>query len=301
MTEPPSSPRLRTRWRWLLGVGIPTISLLLGIALSPLLRSGWPVPFLLGLAIGPGILAALGTVELRVGRYLAYAVATMVVLAQTIDYWSYEAGNILIALLLIPLLLMLAFTLPIGVGVALGIAVGQWRVVGIRVIHPLLLYLGVAVLAWLLPFGPYEGVVRLPSRHSDAVMEANFWQHREQFEQLVRMSHEDTMMISISNSFTYPKEATALGFTEVRWNQYRSLFRQAGVSDLVRRDDGRIIFGYWAWGLSIGGEYRYYVYSTKPLQPVVDSLDDLPIPEENLKPTYKQITENWYISRVWDD
>lgn len=300
MTEPPSSPRLRTRWRWLLGVGIPATALLLAVGVSYLLDTGWTLLiFPLGLAIGPGLLAGLGAISLRLGRILAYAVATMSLLAWSIDYWSEEAGDVLLSFLSIPLLFPLVFLFPIGVGIALGIAVGQWRLVGIRVIHPLLVFLAVAIFAWLVPIG---GVIRLPSGHSDAAMEANFWQHREQFEQLVQMSNEDAAMTRIAHEFTWPENAVELGFTEVRWNRYRTLFQQTELSGgLVRRKDGTVIFLFWLYGLVTGGETKGYVYSPSPLHPVVDSLDDLSIPVESLKPIYKQIAENWYMFYEWDD
>ena len=180
MTETPSRHRLPTLWRWLLGVDVPVTALFLAIALSYLLGTGWPLLiFPLGLAIGPGIIAGFGAVSLIVGRYLAYAVAVMSLLAWAVGYWSVESGNILIELLVVPLFLVLGLVLPVGVGVALGIAIAQWRIVGVRAVHPLMVYLGIAALAWLVPFG---GIICLPSRHSDVAMEANFWQHREQFE-----------------------------------------------------------------------------------------------------------------------
>lgn len=300
MTETPPRHRLPTLWWWLLGVGIPVTAIFLAVGMSYLLDTGWPLLiFPLGLAIGPGLLAGLGAVSLRLGRILAYAVATIGLLAWVIDYWSEETGDVLLSFLLIPLFFPLVFLLPIGVGIALGIAVGQWRLVGIRVIHPLLVFLAIAIFAWLVPIG---GVIRLPSGHSDAAMEANFWQHREQFEQLVQMSNEDAAMTRIAYEFTWPENAVELGFTEVRWNQYRTLFQQTGLSGgLVRRKDGKVIFLFWGFGLVTGGREKGYVYSTQPLHPVVDSLDDIPIPVESLKPIYKKIAENWHLYYQWDD
>ena len=81
MTETPSRYRLPTLWRWLLGVGVPVTALFLAIALSYLLSVAWPLLiFPLGLA-GPGLIVGLDAVSLRVGRYLAYAVAVMSLLA----------------------------------------------------------------------------------------------------------------------------------------------------------------------------------------------------------------------------
>ena len=110
------------------------------------------------------------------------------------------------------------------------------------------------------------------------------------------------MMIRIAYEFTWPENAIESVFTESRWDQYRNLFQQTGLSvGLVRRNDGKVIFPYWLYGLVTGGEEKGYVYSTEPLHPVVDSLDDIPIPVESLKPIYKKIAENWYMYYQWDD
>ncbi len=103
-------------------------------------------------------------------------------------------------------------------------------------------------------------------------------------------------MTRIADDFTNLESDSDLFFTENRWNQYRSLFQKTSLSGgLVRRDDDTIFFIYWVYGLITGGERKGYVYSKKPLQLVVDSLDDIPIPVEEYKPIYKQITENWYM------
>lgn len=293
MTETPPKHRLPTLWRWLLGLGVPTISLFLGIALSYRQLNGWPLLiFPLGLAIGPGIIAGLGTVSLRTGRYLAYAVAIVSLLAWTISYWAVEADNTLIALLSTPLYLVLGLALTIGVGIALGIAIAQWRAVGIHAIHPLLVYLVVMVFAWLVPIG---GVIRLPSRHSDAAMEAHFWQHREQFDQLARMSNEDSLMTVITYDSTYSRTSIEPLFSEERWGQYRNLFREISLTrGLRRREDGAIIFTYREGYL---GLRKGYVYSEKPLQPSVDSLEDTKVSSESIETIYKKIDENWYMYR----
>ena len=243
MTETPSRYRSPMWWQWLLGIGVPVTALFLAIALSYLLdEARLLIIFPLGLA-GPGLIAGLGAVSLGAGRYLAYAVAIMSLLAWAIGYWSVESGNILIELLVVPLFLVLGLVLPVGFGVALGIAITQWRMIGVRAIHPLIVYLGIAVLALLVPIG---GIIRLPSGHSDAAMAANFWQHREQFEQLARMSNEDTKMTRIADDFTNLESGSDLDFTESRWNQYRNIFQETGISGgMVRQEDGTIIFIYW--------------------------------------------------------
>ena len=308
MAETPPRHRLPTLWRWLLGVSIPAPSLILAIVLSYLLDSGWPLLiFPLGLASGSGIIAGCGAVSLRFGRKVTYAVAVMSLSAWFIAYWISEASSILaiefflgifLAIMFVFLSLALIFTLPIGFGIALGVAVAHWRTVGTRVAYPVIVYLGIAVLAWVLPFGPYGGLIRLPSAHSDAAMEANFWQHREQLEQLVQMFNEDTMMHRITHEFTWPENAVESGFAESRWGQYRSLFRQTGiVGGLIRFEDGTINFTYWG-GLLFSG--KGYVYSEKLLQPVVASLDDMQLPSTGNR-LYKKLTGNWYMYRYWDD
>ena len=315
MTETLSRRRLPTRWRWLLGVGIPATALFLAVAVSYLLGMNWPLLiFPLGLAIGPGAIAGFGAVSFEFGRKIAYAVAVISLLVWFIAYWISEASSILsiefflsalLAIVFVFLFLALVVVLPIGFGFSLGIAITRWRIVGARVIYPVMVYPVIAVLAWMLPFDPYAGLIRLPSAHSEAALEANFWQHRQQLEQLVRMFNEDTMLHSISHDFTSPSftnpytdtpSATELGFTESRWNRYRSLFRQTGiVGGLIRYEDGAINFLYWG---NIAGFSRGYVYSEKSLQPMVESLEDIPSPRPNCR-IYVKITDNWYIYGDW--
>ena len=193
--------------------------------------------------------------------------------------------------------------LPVGFGIALGITIAQWPAVGFRATHPLMVYIGIATFAWLLPFGSHEGVIHLPSGHSDAAMEENFWEHRTQFEQLARMSNEDTKMTRIAGEFTNLEPVFDRDFTEGRWDQYRRLFQNTGISrGLERYEDGAIHFYYWEHASFIyGWEERGYVYSEKTLQPAVDSLDEIPASVAGTPCIYRHITDNWYMYYGWND
>lgn len=310
MAETLSRHRLPTLWRWILGVGVSVIALFLTVALWNLLPVAWQLsifPLGLPLAIGPGLLAGLGVVSPRVVRYWAYSVLLVSGATWAFNYWTEKTDDPFLAiLLLIPLVWGLALAFAVGLGLAVGVAVSRWRQDRLHALHPLAVYGVLAALAWLVWS---IGITGRPQPPADAAMEVNFRQHREQFEQLVRMFNKDTMMSGISHEFTSPSftnpytdtpSAMELGFTESRWNQYRSLFQQLELKHGIGRyPDGTILLRYWSYGISITGEWKGYVYSKEPLEPLLDSLDDVDV-SDRLGVRYKELGENWYLYYEWD-
>jgi hypothetical protein len=147
-----------------------------------------------------------------------------------------------------------------------------------------------------------------PPRPSDATLIENFWMHEAQFRLLVNMSAEDSQVTRIADNFTqlassvaWPRPADQIGFSEERWNQYRALFKEIGLQEGIFRRDGEVLFVYWAAGLSVTGAEKGYVYTTRPVEPVFDSLDQIPVPVKSLQAGYRPIAENWYLYYMWDD
>ncbi len=101
-------------------------------------------------------------------------------------------------------------------------------------------------------------------------------------EKLRMMSEEDKSVIRIAPTFTrletdwsWPRSAEKLGFTKIRWNEYRRLFSESGVSEGLERDGMSIFFITKACGLGVSG--KSFGYAFLPQKPTVTlkALDEL--------------------------
>ena len=160
MTETPSRRRLSTLWRWLLGVGVSATALFLAVALSDRLGFEWSLLiFLLGLIVGPCLLAGLGAVSLRTVRYWAYSMlllSTATVSAAALALRYHDTASIFLWLAALwtwglawGLLWSLALAIPAGFGLAIGVAVCRWRQDRLHALHPLAVYGALAALGWI--------------------------------------------------------------------------------------------------------------------------------------------------------
>lgn len=142
-------------------------------------------------------------------------------------------------------------------------------------------------------------------RVSDEELIDKFKARRTDFEMLVEMANQDRRLVRIASDFTWlddnlnwPRPESDLGFSKDRWDQYRSLFVRLGLrGGLSRRTDlPQAIFLIAATkGISLGGSAKGYVYSTEPLSPVLNSLDDVSAPMRDRVPVYKKLDDNWYL------
>jgi hypothetical protein len=137
---------------------------------------------------------------------------------------------------------------------------------------------------------------------------ANFNRNVEAFDKLRAMADSDSHVVRIAPDYTLLDTDTSwprqnLGFTEIRWNEYRSNFEKLSLQEgIVRTDDfpGAIFFIAKARGLCTGGSSAGFVYSTKALTPVSKS------PRETLETearrnssrhyayVFKSLRPNWY-------
>jgi len=75
------------------------------------------------------------------------------------------------------------------------------------------------------------------------------------------MSQEDVNVVRVADDFTrlkndwsWPRPESRWGITAARWNEYRRLFKAAGVSTGWEKDElGNVYFIAHTHGLSIGG------------------------------------------------
>jgi hypothetical protein len=140
-------------------------------------------------------------------------------------------------------------------------------------------------------------------RHpSDAALKGSFLKNKTDFGTLVTMSNEDKRVVRIATDFTWldtdgswPRKE--IGFTEERWKSYRTLFWKVGVFDgIVRPVDypSAIFFLASTVGLVVNGSTKGYVFSTAPVSPIQQSLEDDPgkVPRGYV---FEPIAPNWYL------
>lgn len=91
-------------------------------------------------------------------------------------------------------------------------------------------------------------------------------------EKLRAMADEDKSVVRIAPTFTrletdwsWPRPAEKLGFSEARWNEYRRLFSESGISEGIERSGVSILFIAKACGLGVSGKsFGYAFLSEKP-------------------------------------
>lgn len=134
----------------------------------------------------------------------------------------------------------------------------------------------------------------------DAKLMEVFDKNISDFRRLAIMSEQDRHVVRIDFNFTaldtdssWPRKD--LGFSEQRWEEYRTLFRKLGItSGLERQNDGTSILFFYARceGSAVSRDCKGYAYSERPLKPIKDNLNKL-APGLAFRP----LSPNWYLFR----
>lgn len=140
---------------------------------------------------------------------------------------------------------------------------------------------------------------------SDAALTAQFFAHRAQFDQLLRMAQQDKHLVRIAPNFTWldtdaswPRKNP--GISPERWKEYRHLFVSAGVPDGISKGvkPSVVLFLVAAQGLVPSGREKGIAYSPATLGPVVESLDRRPprsLYADGHVMAFKAFTPHWYL------
>ena len=182
------------------------------------------------------------------------------------------------------------------------IAVSLFR----RIVRILFILVGCILLVVVLLIGSLFWYATPPS---DASLERRFYQHRADFEQLVRMMEEDAHMQRVAEGFTRNDDwDTELlkqrQISEQRWNQYREIFRRAGVPMGTERDDADDIeIAVWAFGLAIAERSLSYIHCDKrtahsfanSYQPCFERMESGRFEDNDHLIRYQRIEGDWYI------
>lgn len=138
---------------------------------------------------------------------------------------------------------------------------------------------------------------------------SNFARNRELLDELRGMAEQDKRVIRIANTFTWLADNTKwprgdLGFSNERWNEYRTLFSQLSSPEgIFRTEDfpGSIFFVAYSRGLCTGGSSSGYVYSSATLTPIVESPPKKALDREaransnrHYAYVFKSLKDNWY-------
>jgi hypothetical protein len=153
------------------------------------------------------------------------------------------------------------------------------------------------------------------STPSDEAMTKQFSRHRGGLEELAAMAKEDSPMSRIAFDFTWrqdsvawPRPESEWGITRDRWDQYRRLFRQVGVSEgLIQDRNGNIYFLVHTQGSVVGGSSKGFVYC----RTIKGSPDTFPACSEQHDfdrhddgkgngIEYRHLSQSWYIYSDWN-
>ena len=149
------------------------------------------------------------------------------------------------------------------------------------------------------------------SHPSDAALERVFFEKRGTFERLAKMAEEDRKVVRIAHDFTWledtvawPRPNSKIGFSVERWDEYRTIFRELGLSAGTARNKdypGILFLIASAEGMVTGGSDKGYAFSPVPLLTQQQSLDGLPPGSRSGVPSFKHLDGNWYLYFRWDD
>ena len=119
------------------------------------------------------------------------------------------------------------------------------------------------------------------------------------------MATEDSHLTRIDPTFTWLDTDVSwprknIGFSQLRWNEYRDLFRELDLDNGVWRSESYpgVMLIVSSTGMLGRETCKGYVYSTQPLEHVLDSLDDpaiLPCAGKKDCMVYTRLKDSWYL------
>jgi len=123
---------------------------------------------------------------------------------------------------------------------------------------------------------------------SDPTLKRMFSAKRDQLTRLVQMANEDRHITRIDfgySSSTLPTQ---------RWNEYRSLFKEAGIkSGIERSEDFPSVIFFWVdcSGSALDMDCKGLAHSETPLSPLKNKLDYAP------GISFEPVSGEWYLFR----
>jgi hypothetical protein len=151
----------------------------------------------------------------------------------------------------------------------------------------------VALFAWVFTSGD------IPHKSDDELI-ANFESHKADFNRMLQMINEDKGLDRVDYNWTAPENPQSVGISQNRIDEYRSLFRRAGVprgfSAFKTKDYVEFIAS--SQGLAVGGSSKGYLYAKDPPPRLTENIEKYRAQENKYSPAfpvYRHIEGNWYL------
>lgn len=135
------------------------------------------------------------------------------------------------------------------------------------------------------------------SHPADQIMEQKLRSNRGDFDNLVKMLHEDHDVVRLDQKFIFLTEDSNRSISEERLGEYRRLFGKLGlVSGMHRDKEGAVRLIASTKDTFLTNSEKSYVYSRTPPSRLVESLDRVIKSDRgDQAPVYKEIADNWYL------
>ena len=147
----------------------------------------------------------------------------------------------------------------------------------------------------------------------DSELIANFQNHKDEFNQLLRIFEEDESLGRVANDFTrrnfyekaFPKnwDGKEIEASEERLYKYRNLFRKLNLSAGIEGygEKNLIVFHASTQGLSVTGSSKGYAYILEEPTILTDSLDEYQSKDGRSFTAFRHIEGNWYLYFDYED
>ena len=131
---------------------------------------------------------------------------------------------------------------------------------------------------------------------SDDAMIAHWELHRDTFEELVAMVHDDTRLKRVGKDYTEPEDLQAAGISPQRLALYRELCRRAGLPGGFFREGRSVEFLFHASGIPVSGSAKSFVYDeARPSGDEVTGDLEKAAAELGTHLVYRRIAPNWWL------
>lgn len=151
-------------------------------------------------------------------------------------------------------------------------------------------FLIVGSLIFLFRIGYFPVDNKLPP--SDEQMISNFNKNRAVFEKLQTMICRDNFqVVSMDPEWSKPDN-----ISDSKKQEYYELFKLIGVSQIQSYDNCRMSYSVWSVGWAGDADYKKYEYKPSKPENIVDSLENLPLNNNNIAFYFRKIDNDWFIS-----
>ncbi|HKU77566.1 MAG TPA: hypothetical protein VJR02_26865 [Pyrinomonadaceae bacterium] len=140
------------------------------------------------------------------------------------------------------------------------------------------------------------GACNLSPHPTDSRLEQTLKSNQSDFDQLIRMLSEDVDIIRLDEKFVFLKEGSTHNVPDQRLEVYRKLFVKLKLERGFQRDKDNALRFIASSGGVFSTSEKSYIYSPTPLNPLVDSLDQVVESDRgDHSPVYKKLYGGWYL------